>query len=126
MFLKMLIGLLTIFILCACGAADADHNARAAEPALNDGKSARQQPAPFVPDEVIVCFSPQTDKAFIKNTAARLNLTIIKVFKTPGLFLMRITDASPVEMMIKRLKKVAAVTCAEPNYTVSTSDAAIR
>lgn len=103
-------------LFSACGATDAGHVARSTVPALNADNPARQQSAPFVSDEVLVCFSPQTDMAFVKKTAARYKLTITKAFNTPGLFLMHITDASPVEIMIKRLKKVAAITCAEPNY----------
>jgi hypothetical protein len=42
----------------------------------------------------------------------------MRQFSSPNLFLMKITDGSPVDAVIKKLKTYEAVKYAEPNYVV--------
>jgi hypothetical protein len=69
-------------------------------------------------DEVLVKFKPGTDADTIARIRAALNLEIIRKFSSPNLFLMKITDGSPVEAVIEQLKTNEAVKYAEPNYVV--------
>ena len=72
----------------------------------------------YAPDEVLVKFKAGTDAETVERIQAALNLEIIRKFSSPNLFLMKITDGSPVESVIKRLKTHEAVKYAEPNYVV--------
>jgi hypothetical protein len=69
-------------------------------------------------DEVLVKFEPGTDTDTIARIRAGLNLKTMREFSSPNLFLMKITDGSPVEAVIKQLKTYEAVKYAEPNYVV--------
>jgi hypothetical protein len=73
---------------------------------------------PYVLDEVLVKFKPGTDADTIAHIRAALNLKTMRKFSSPNLFLMKITDGSPVESVIKQLKTYEAVKYAEPNYVV--------
>ena len=76
----------------------------------------RQQP--YVSDEVLVKFKPGTDADTIARIQTELNLKTMHNFSSPNLFLMKITDGSPVESVIKQLNTYEAVKYAEPNYVV--------
>jgi hypothetical protein len=69
-------------------------------------------------DEILVKFKPGTDADTIEAIRAALNLEIMRKFSSPNLFLMKITDSSPVEAVIEKLKTYEAVKYAEPNYVV--------
>ncbi len=73
---------------------------------------------PYVLDEVLVKFKPGSDADTIARIRAALNLETMRKFSSPNLFLMKITDGSPVEAVIKQLKTYEAVKYAEPNYVV--------
>jgi hypothetical protein len=73
---------------------------------------------PYVSDEVLVKFKPGTDADTIAHIRASLNLKTMRTFSSSNLFLMKITDGSPVESVIKQLKTYEAVKYAEPNYAV--------
>ena len=73
---------------------------------------------PYVLDEVLVKFKPGTDADTIEHIRAALNLKTMRKFSSPNLFLMKITDGSPVEAVIEQLKTYDAVKYAEPNYVV--------
>jgi hypothetical protein len=73
---------------------------------------------PYVLDEVLVKFKPGTDADTIAHIRADLNLKTMRTFSSSNLFLMKITDGSPVESVIKQLKTYEAVKYAEPNYVV--------
>ena len=73
---------------------------------------------PYVLDEVLVKFEPGTDADTIARIQAGLNLKTMREFSSPNLFLMKITDGSSVEAVIKQLNTYEAVKYAEPNYVV--------
>ena len=73
---------------------------------------------PYVLDEVLVKFKPGTDAETIERIRAALKLETMRKFSSPNLFLMKITDGSPVEAVIEQLKTYEAVKYAEPNYVV--------
>jgi hypothetical protein len=69
-------------------------------------------------DEILVKFKPGTDAGTIERIRSALNLKTMRKFLSPNLFLMKITDGSPVEAVIEQLKTYEAVKYAEPNYVV--------
>ena len=73
---------------------------------------------PYVVDEVLVKFKSGTDADTVNRIQMGLNLKTMRQFSSPNLFLMKITDGSPVESVIKQLKTYEAVKYAEPNYVV--------
>ncbi len=76
------------------------------------------QQHPYVLDEVLVKFKPGTGAETIEHIRAALKLETMRKFTSPNLFLMKITDGSPVEAVIEQLKTYEAVKYAEPNYVV--------
>jgi hypothetical protein len=72
----------------------------------------------YVPDEILVKFKTGTDDETVERIRAALNLETIRKFSSPNLFLMKITDGSTVETVIKDLNAYEAVSYAEPNYVV--------
>ena len=73
----------------------------------------------YAPDEVLVKFRQGTDQEDIKAIQEKLHLTPIRSLSTPGLYLMKINDGTPVEEMVKRLKEFKEVLYSEPNYVSS-------
>ena len=78
----------------------------------------QSQPQQYVPREVLVKFNPDTDPQTIGRIQAELKLETIRKFRSPNLFLMKITDGATVEAIIEKLKRYQAVKYAEPNYVV--------
>ncbi len=76
------------------------------------------QPQQYVPHEVLVKFNPDTDPQTIARIQAKLKLETIRKFRSPNLFLMKITQGATVEAIIEKLKTYQAVKYAEPNYAV--------
>ena len=76
------------------------------------------QPQQYVPHEVLVKFNPDTDPQTIARIQAELKLEIIRQFRSPNLYLMRITDGTGVETVIEKLEASQFVKYAEPNYVV--------
>jgi len=122
-------GLIIILVL-ACSAQTGNSNNNNPQPQQKSseteikrtGQTAISQPEdkqqPYVLDEVLVKFKPGTDADTIARIRAELNLKTMREFSSPNLFLMKITDGSPVEAVIKQLKTYDAVKYAEPNYVV--------
>lgn len=79
---------------------------------------ARAQNLGMVPDEVLVKFSPDAQPQALQRIQAELQLETIRKFHSPNLFLMKITDGTPVEAIIRKLKAYRDVEYAEPNYAV--------
>jgi hypothetical protein len=75
----------------------------------------------YAPDEVLVKFKPEVDARSIADIRTELKLETIQKFSSPNLFLMKITDGTSVEKLIKRLNAYDAVKYAEPNYGVKTT-----
>jgi hypothetical protein len=79
----------------------------------------RQQTHVF--DQILVKFKSAADADTIERIRAALNLKTMRKFSSPNLFLMKITDGSPVEAVIEKLKTYEAVKYAEPNYVVKST-----
>jgi hypothetical protein len=124
------IGLFTglfIIVVLACGGRTGSGNTQPGKKSSESGikKTAqtgisqpkgRQQT--HVLDEILVKFKPGTDADTIEAIQEALNLVTMRKFSSPDLFLMKITDGSPVEAVIEALKTYEAVKYAEPNYVV--------
>ena len=122
-------GLIMILVL-ACSAQTGNSNNNNQQPEKKSseteikriGQTSISQPEdkqqPYVLDEVLVKFKPGTDADTIARIRADLNLKTMREFSSPNLFLMKITDGSPVDAVIKKLKTYEAVKYAEPNYVV--------
>ena len=115
-------GLIIILVL-ACGAQNGNSNPQSSESEIKrTGRTGISQSEdkqqPYVLDEVLVKFKPGTDADTIARIRAELNLKTMRNFSSPNLFLMKITDGSPVESVIKQLETYEAVKYAEPNYAV--------
>ena len=72
----------------------------------------------YVPHEVLVKFNPDTNPETIARIQAELKLEKVREFRSPNLFLMKITDGTSVEAIIEKLKTYEEVKYAEPNYVV--------
>ena len=126
---RILTGLFIIFIILvlACGGQTGNSSPqpeqKPAESGIErTGQTGVSQPEgqqhPYVLDEVLVKFKPGTDAETIEHIRAALKLKTMRKFTSPNLFLMKITDGSPVEAVIEQLKTYEAVKYAEPNYVV--------
>jgi len=78
----------------------------------------QDQPRQYVPHEVLVKFNPDTDSQTVARIQAELKLETIRRFRSPNLFLMKITQGATVEGVIEKLKTYQAIKYAEPNYVV--------
>jgi len=72
----------------------------------------------IVADEVLVKFTPDARPEAINRIQAQLRLETVRKFRSPNLFLMKITDGTAVEAIIQKLKTYSSVEYAEPNYVV--------
>jgi len=75
-------------------------------------------PQQYVPHEVLVKFNPDTNPETITRIQTELKLEKVREFRSPNLFLMKITDGTSVEAIIEMLKTHKEVKYAEPNYVV--------
>ncbi|MBW2589317.1 MAG: hypothetical protein JRD71_01120 [Deltaproteobacteria bacterium] len=73
----------------------------------------------YVKDEIIVKFTKGTDPKTISVIQKELRLETLHTFSSPNLFLMKITDNTPVKNIIKSLNKYKEVKYSEPNYKMS-------
>ena len=73
----------------------------------------------YVKDQVIVKFKKGTDPKIISVIQRELHLETLRTFSSPGLFLMKITDHTPVKNIQKSLSKYKEVKYSEPNYPMS-------
>jgi hypothetical protein len=122
--------LLLILILPGCGQTNETSGLQAGQTAAQaefTGKHQLEevQPQgnlfPYVADQVLVKFKPEVDERTIADIRTELKLETIQKFSSPNLFLMKITDGTSVETVIKRLNAYDAVKYAEPNYGVKTT-----
>jgi hypothetical protein len=90
-------------------------NSTTVQAEISQPESQQQQ---YIADEVLVKFKPGTDADTIEAIRKALNLVTMRKFSSPNLFLMKITDGSPVEAVIEKLQTYEAVKYAEPNYVV--------
>ena len=81
---------------------------------LHDSKSTG-----YVKDQIIVKFTKGTDPKTISIIQKELHLETLRTFSSPHLFLMKVTDKTPVKNMIKSLNKYKEVKYSEPNYKMS-------
>jgi hypothetical protein len=92
-------------------------------PDISNGNRAASSRPParnpqIVPDEVLVKFTPDTSLETINRIQAQLQLEMVRKFRGPNLFLMKITDGTAVEAIIQKLRTYSTVEYAEPNYVV--------
>ena len=78
----------------------------------------QSQPQQYVPREVLVKFNPDTNPETIARIQTELKLEKVREFRSPNLFLMKITDDTSVAAIIETLKTYEEVKYAEPNYVV--------
>ena len=73
----------------------------------------------YVTDQIIVKFAKETDPKTISVIQKELHLETLRTFSSPNLFLMKITDNTPVKDIQKSLNKYKEVKYSEPNYKMS-------
>lgn len=87
------------------------------KPRVSD--TSRQKSRKYVPGQVLVKFKQGTDQEAIEGIQKELALQTIRVVSKPYLYLMKITDGTPVEKMISRLQDFKQVLYSEPDYVMS-------
>ncbi len=73
----------------------------------------------YVKDQIVVKFAKGTDPKIISVIQKKLHLETLRTFASPNLFLMKITDQTPVKNIQKSLNKYKEVKYSEPNYKMS-------
>ena len=125
--LGLLAGLVLVVLPLICCGQNSNNNLKSINkptgPDIDGGNHVatfrpRAQGSQIVPDEVMVKFNPDTAPEAIAAIQAELQLKTIHRFRSPNLFLMKITDGTAVEAIIRKLKTYPAVEYAEPNYAV--------
>jgi len=79
----------------------------------------RQKSQKYVPGQILVKFKQGTDQEAIDGIQKELALQTIRVVSKPYLYLMKITDGTPVDKMIIRLQDFKQVLYSEPDYVMS-------
>jgi len=126
--LGLLTGLVFVVLALVCCGQNSNNNLKSINrptgSGINSGnhaansRPAQAQNSQMVADEVLVKFIPDTAPQTIVRIQAELQLEMIRKFRSSDLFLMKITDGSAVEAIIRKLKTYPAVQYAEPNYVV--------
>lgn len=120
-------GLIFFILPLACNGQNSNNNLKSKNKTIESnigsadqaGNSQSQdQSRQYVPHEVLVKFNPDTDPQTIARIQAELKLETIRQFRSPNLFLMKITHGATVEAIIEKLNTYQAVKYAEPNYVV--------
>ncbi|MCK4986519.1 MAG: hypothetical protein KAS40_13410 [Desulfobacterales bacterium] len=123
----VLAGLIFLILPLACNGHNDNNNLKSNKKTTESGiKKADQagiaqpqaQQHEYVPHEVLVKFNPDTNPETIARIQAELKLEKVREFRSPNLFLMKITDGTSVEAIIEKLKTYEEVKYAEPNYVV--------
>ena len=126
----LIAGLTFAILLLACNGQNANNDLKlknkpidsSSERADQSGISQAQgQQQQFAAHEVLVKFNPDTNPQTIEHIQAELKLETIREFRSPNLYLMKITDGTNVAAIIEKLKTYQAVKYAEPNYVVKTN-----
>jgi hypothetical protein len=127
---RLIAGLIFFILLLACNGQNANNDLKSKNKTIDSNtkradQSGISQPQgqlqQFVPHEVLVKFNPDTNPQTIERIQAELKLETIREFRSPNLFLMKITDGATVEAIIEKLKAYQTVKYAEPNYVVKTN-----
>jgi hypothetical protein len=120
-------GLIFFILPLACNGQNKNNNLKSKNKTIESsigstdqtGNSQSQdQPRQYVAHEVLVKFNPDTDPQTIARIQAELKLETIRQFRSPNLFLMKITHGATVEAIVEKLNTYQAVKYAEPNYAV--------
>jgi hypothetical protein len=123
-------GLIFFILPLACNGQNSNNNLKSKnkiiEPNIGIADQAgnsqvQDQPQQYVPHEVLVKFNPDTDPQTIARIQAELKLETIRQFRSPNLFLMKISHGATVEAIIEKLNTYQAVKYAEPNYVVKSN-----
>jgi len=123
----VLAGLIFLILPLACNGHNDNNNLKSNKKTTESGiKKADQagiaqpqaQQHEYVPHEVLVKFNPDTNPETIARIQAELKLEKVREFRSPNLFLTKITDGTSVEAIIEKLKTYEEVKYAEPNYVV--------
>ena len=115
---SLLAGLFFFILPLACNGQNGNNNLKPKSKTLESHiRSAEQtgisqppgQPRQYVPNEDLVKFNSNTNPQTIKRIITELKLETIREFRSPNLFLMKITDDATVETIIQKLKTNQAV-----------------
>ena len=110
---------LFFFVLpLACNGQNTGNNLKSSNKASETNMKSVDQTRQYVRNEIFVKFNSNTNPETIKRIQTEFKLETIQEFRSPNLFLMKITDGATVEATIKKLKTNQAVKYAEPNYVV--------
>jgi len=82
-------------------------------------ETSRRKSQKYVPGQILVKFKQGTDQKYIEGIQKELALQTIRVVSKPYLYLMKITDGTPVEKMISKLQDFKQVLYSEPDYVIS-------
>jgi len=85
-------------------------SANGVNPSPSDLKSQNNDSA-----EILVRFKPGTKTSTIKTIQEKLGLVTVRALNVPDLYLMKITDETSVEVIIKNLNQYDEVLYAEPD-----------
>jgi hypothetical protein len=125
--LGLLMGLALVVLTLACCGQNSNNSLKSENKSMGSnsggGENAenswpRAQNSQIVPDEVLVKFKPDTLPEIIESIRVEFQLETVRKFRSSNLFLMKITDGTPVETIIQKLKTYPDVEYAEPNYVV--------
>ena len=125
--LGLLMGLALVVLTLACCGQNNNNNLKSEDKSIDStisgGENAetfwpRAQNSRIVPDEVLVKFKSDSQPEVIESIRVEFQLETVRKFRSSNLFLMKITDGTPVETIIQKLKAYPAVEYAEPNYVV--------
>ncbi len=114
--MRILAFVVAILLTFSCGG----QSASTGRPAAGEHNSNGPTEQNYAPDEVLVRFKKGTNDETRETLLKRLNLKVIKTFRTPRLYLLRITDGSTVPGKTDQLNALSAVMYAEPNFRYST------
>ena len=124
--LKLIAALIFLILPLACDGQN-NHNLKSGNKTTQSANKKLDQPGiaqpqaqqhEYVPHEVLVQFNPDIDPETIARIQAELKLEKAREFRSPNLFLMKITDDSSVEAIIEKSKTYEEIKFAEPNYVV--------
>ena len=118
------IPILILFIVSCAGSETPSNTDRSRSGARGEiqgaGDSGVSQTSPkgdtYIPGQILVKFKDNTLKQTINEIQKYHHLQTIQVVSSPNLYLMKITDGTSVERVIRELKKYDALEYAEPNY----------
>ncbi len=85
-------------------------SANGVNPSSSDLKSQNNDSA-----EILVRFKPGTKTSTIKTIQEKLGLVTVRTLNVPDLYLMKITDETSIEVIIKNLNQYDEVLYAEPD-----------